>query len=68
MSCAASALGLMVSTRAHRLPVQDAAAAGCTTVSGLEMFVGQAVRQFELFTGRPAPVEVMRSVLTEGLQ
>lgn len=48
--------------------MQDAAAVGCTIVSGLEMFVGQAVLQYELFTGQPAPVEVMRSVVTEGLQ
>jgi len=41
----------------------DARAAGATVVTGIEMFVRQAARQFELFTGRPAPVEVMRSAL-----
>jgi len=30
----------------------DAAAAGCQTLSGLDMFVRQAVTQFELWTGR----------------
>jgi shikimate dehydrogenase len=45
----------------------DAAAAGATVVEGLEMFLGQAVVQFELWTGRPAPVSVMRAVLEEKL-
>ena len=49
------------------LCVQDAQQAGCTTANGLEMFVGQAVLQYELFTGQPAPVSVMRRVVTEGL-
>ena len=33
--------------------LREAAAAGAATVSGLEMFIGQAGRQFELFTGKP---------------
>lgn len=41
----------------------DARQAGCRTVSGLEMFLHQAVAQFELWTNRPAPVDVMRAVL-----
>jgi shikimate dehydrogenase len=36
---------------------------GCRTISGLEMFLYQAVAQFELWTGKPAPVDVMRAVL-----
>jgi shikimate 5-dehydrogenase len=31
------------------------------------MFVGQAARQFELFTGRTAPVEVMREALRRAI-
>lgn len=34
---------------------------GATVVSGLEMLVHQAARQFELFTGAPAPVEAMQA-------
>jgi shikimate dehydrogenase len=30
---------------------------------GLEMFLNQAVLQFETWTGKPAPTEVIRSVL-----
>jgi 3-dehydroquinate dehydratase / shikimate dehydrogenase len=38
----------------------DAAAAGCEVIGGLEMLVAQATRQFEWWTGRAAPLEVMR--------
>lgn len=43
--------------------LREAKAAGCRTIRGLEMFLHQAVAQFELWTGQAAPVEVMRSVL-----
>lgn len=41
----------------------DAKTAGCRTISGLEMFLYQAVAQFERWTGRSAPIQVMRAVL-----
>ncbi|MBX6723379.1 MAG: shikimate dehydrogenase, partial [Dactylosporangium sp.] len=41
-----------------------AATAGCRVVSGLDMLLGQAARQFELFTGVSAPVVAMRAALT----
>jgi shikimate dehydrogenase len=44
-----------------------AAAAGCRVVEGLEMFIGQAVVQFELWTGQPAPIDVMRRIVEERL-
>lgn len=44
--------------------LQDAQAAGCRTIQGINMFLYQAVGQFELWTGKSAPVEVMRNVLT----
>jgi 3-dehydroquinate dehydratase/shikimate dehydrogenase len=47
--------------------LRDARAAGCRTVAGIDHFVRQAVEQFELWTGRAAPVETMRRVLTESL-
>ena len=46
----------------------DAEDRGLKTVSGLEMFVNQAVLQFERFTGVDAPVQVMRSVVMEHLK
>jgi len=46
----------------------DARARGCTVISGVEMFINQAVLQFERFTGAAAPLEVMRRVVLERLQ
>ncbi|KAL4546682.1 hypothetical protein Ndes2526B_g01887 [Nannochloris sp. 'desiccata'] len=48
--------------------LQEAAAAGCAVVTGDEMFVGQAADQFRLFTGKEAPVELMRSVVLDSLK
>ncbi|CAI5475355.1 unnamed protein product [Closterium sp. Yama58-4] len=47
--------------------LKEAKQAGAATVSGVEMFVGQAARQFELFTGKPAPVSLMREVVLASL-
>jgi 3-dehydroquinate dehydratase/shikimate dehydrogenase len=38
----------------------EAAEADCVGVEGLEMFVRQAAAQFEFWTGRKAPIELMR--------
>ena len=46
----------------------DAKAAGLQVISGVDMFINQAVLQFEKFTGVEAPVEVMRRVVMEHLQ
>jgi shikimate dehydrogenase len=40
-----------------------ARAAGCRIVSGLDLLLAQAVRQFELYTGIDAPIAAMRSAL-----
>lgn len=45
----------------------DAEARGLQTISGVEMFINQAVLQFEIFTGGPAPEAVMRRVVMENL-
>ena len=42
--------------------------AGCRTVSGVEMFVNQGVSQFQIWTGRPAPVDLMRRTVLENLR
>jgi shikimate dehydrogenase len=47
--------------------LRDAAARGLCTISGMELFVNQAVLQFEHFTGVEAPAELMRSVVMEQL-
>ena len=47
--------------------LKEAAEAGCKTISGLEFFINQAAAQFELWTGKPAPVPAMRQVLMDHL-
>lgn len=43
--------------------LREAEAAGCMVVNGLEMLLYQGVAQFELWTGRPAPVDIMHKAL-----
>ncbi len=40
---------------------------GCGTISGAEMFVHQAARQFEIWTGKPAPIDGIRQTLLRQL-
>jgi shikimate dehydrogenase len=51
----------------HTRLLTEARARGLRIIPGVEMFVNQAVLQFERFTGASAPVEVMRNVVMEGL-
>lgn len=46
----------------------DAGSRGLKTISGVEMFINQAVLQFGHFTGVEAPVEVMRRVVMKRLR
>ncbi len=48
--------------------LKDAKRVGCKTIPGLEMFLNQAVTQFELWTNQAAPVAVMRTVLESHFQ
>jgi 3-dehydroquinate dehydratase / shikimate dehydrogenase len=50
------------------LLLRGARKAGCLTVSGLEMFVGQAVAQFQIWTGKKAPASLMREVVRKELE
>ena len=45
----------------------EARSRGLKTIHGVDMFVNQAVLQFEQFTGVDAPVDVMRRVVMEHL-
>ena len=47
--------------------LEAAAAAGCQTIGGLEMLVAQAAAQFEWWTGRPAPRDVMWAAARDSL-
>ena len=55
-------MDIVYNPRETRL-LKEAKRAGCKTIPGLDMFLNQAVTQFELWTNRPAPVDVMRAVL-----
>lgn len=48
--------------------LKAAGQAGCCTIDGLAMFVNQGARQFEWWTGREAPVDLMRQVVVEKLK
>lgn len=45
--------------------LQEASEAGAIVVSGVEMFIRQALGQFRLFTGGLAPEEFMRNLILE---
>ena len=47
--------------------IADAESRGLKTISGVEMFINQAILQFERFTGIDAPEEIMRRVVMEHL-
>lgn len=47
--------------------LEEAEKAGAKTVEGLNMLVYQGAEQFEIFTGRKAPIEVMRKALLVAL-
>jgi 3-dehydroquinate dehydratase/shikimate dehydrogenase len=45
------------------LLVKDGRSRNCAVITGVEMFVRQAMLQFWLFTRKEAPAELMRDVL-----
>jgi shikimate dehydrogenase len=47
--------------------LREARAKGGNVVCGYKMLLYQAAQQFQLFTGQPAPIKVMESVLTQAL-
>jgi len=58
----------MVYDPQETLLLKMARARGAETIPGLEMFVHQAARQFEIWTGKPAPWDEMLRVVTAALQ
>ncbi len=57
---------LIYNPRTTRL-LRDAAAAGCDTIGGLDMLVGQAEEQFAWWTGTRPPAGVMRAAALDRL-
>lgn len=47
--------------------MREALQAGCDTVGGLEMLIGQALEQFRLWTGKEPDVETMRAAAKRAL-
>jgi len=47
--------------------LREAEAIGCKTVPGYKMFLHQGARQFELWTGKKAPLEFMEKTVVEAL-
>ena len=48
--------------------LEQAQRSGASAISGLEMLVQQGALAFEIWTGKPAPVEVMRNACERALQ
>ncbi len=51
----------------NTLLVKEARSRNCTVVTGVDMFVRQACRQFELFTGQEGPGELMRETIRRAI-
>ncbi|MCS7271671.1 MAG: shikimate dehydrogenase, partial [Gemmataceae bacterium] len=49
------------------LLIREAQSRGCQTITGVDMFVRQAARQFELFTGLTPDLELMRDIVRRAL-
>ncbi len=49
------------------LLVKEARSRGCHVITGVELFVRQAAHQFQLFTQREAPIELMRKAVKRAL-
>jgi 3-dehydroquinate dehydratase/shikimate dehydrogenase len=58
----------MVYTPAETKLVKLARAKGMQVITGVEMFVQQGARQFEIWTGKPAPADDMYRVVITALQ
>ena len=49
------------------LLIREARVRGCETITGVDMFVRQAARQIELFTGRAPDADAMRALMRKAL-
>ncbi len=58
----------LVYTPAETRLVKMARAKNLQVIPGLEMFVQQGARQFEIWTGKPAPLAEMAYVVTKALE
>jgi 3-dehydroquinate dehydratase / shikimate dehydrogenase len=56
-----------VYTPEQTLLIKEAKDRGCHVITGVELFIRQAARQFEYFTGRAAPGDLFRRVIRRAL-
>jgi 3-dehydroquinate dehydratase/shikimate dehydrogenase len=49
------------------LLIKEARSRGCNVITGVDMFVRQAALQFKLFTGSPAPLDLMHRLVKNAL-
>lgn len=47
--------------------IKQARVLGCSAISGVDMFVGQAALQYRLFTGQDPPVDLMRQTFRRAI-
>jgi shikimate dehydrogenase len=57
----------MVYRPAETRLLSAAKAAGCRTANGLGMLLFQGAKALEIWTGSPAPLEIMRKALTKNV-
>jgi len=57
----------MIYRPAESALILAAKAAGCRTANGLGMLLHQGARAFEIWTGQPAPRDVMRRALEQNI-
>ena len=51
----------------NTLLIRDAKVRGCHVITGIDMFVRQAAKQFELFTGITPQIDKMRDLLRRAM-
>ena len=49
------------------LLIREARNRGCDTITGVDMFVRQAAKQFEMFTGQTPSIDTMREIMRKAL-
>ena len=63
----AAAVYDMIYRPAETALLQTARTAGCRTANGLGMLLHQGAKAFEIWTGHPAPLDVMRRALEQNI-
>jgi shikimate dehydrogenase len=57
----------MIYRPAQTLLLQSAKSAGCRTANGIGMLLYQGAKALEIWTGQPAPLEIMRTALEKNV-